>query len=534
MSVTDAPASRGLGAAAGLVALVVLAFGGVARNGFVWDDRALVVANEALARPDVVVRAFQMDTWRLADPLRPPDAFYRPLGVLSLALDRWLGGGSALPFHLHALALHAAVVLLLHAVLRRRGVGRWPALAAAGWFATLPASVEAVAWVAVRFDLLAAALALLALLLHRSPRPAARLATPLLVLAATLTKEAAFVLPALLALDDWLEERPAGLRPFLQDHLVKYAGLAAAVAASLGLRAAALQGGGPGALAGRSVGILAVDGLSTLAELARLAVAPFPLSVTRPYQPLGAAGLALAAALAAAGALAAWRVAGLRLGLAWFAIGCALPSLVVRPLGFVGERYLYFPAIGLALAGAAAAALLRGASARRAAGAVAALVVAAQAGACWARVPDWRDDRALFGAALEADPRSWFALFELGHADARDGRWPEAAAWYRRALALNRTDGRLLSNAAAAFDTVGDWAGAVEVGRLAVAAAPASPRARYNLALPLARLGRLAEARAELDAALALAPGYAKARALRDQLGRGGEAPPRGEPAPGR
>jgi tetratricopeptide (TPR) repeat protein len=410
------------------------------------------------------------------------------------------------------------VVLLLHAVLVRRGAGRWPALAAAAWFATLPASVEAVAWVAVRFDLLAAALALLALLLHRAAHPAARAATPLLVLAATLTKEASFVLPALLALDDWLEERPAGLGPFLRTHLAKYGWLAAAVVASLGLRAAALQGAGPSALAGRTAGLLAVDGLSTLAQLARLAVAPFPLSVTRPYQPLGAGGLALAAGLAVAGGLAAWRHRGLRFGLAWFAVGCALPSLVVRPLGFVGERYLYLPAIGLALAGAGAAALLRAPSARRAAGAVVAVVVAAQAAACLVRVPDWRDDRALFGAALEADPQSWFALFELGHAEARDGRWPEAAAWYRRALALNRTDGRLLSNAAAAFDTVGDWAAAVEAGRLAVAAEPANPRARYNLALPLVRLGRLPEARAELDAALALAPGYAKARALRDRL----------------
>jgi tetratricopeptide (TPR) repeat protein len=503
-------------AAAALTLLVLATFGGILRNGFVWDDRTLVATNEALARPDVVVRAFQIGTWQLADPARPADEVYRPLGVLSLAIDRAIGGLTPTVFHAHNLLLHLAVVLLLYVFLARRAP-RWAALGAAAWFATLPASVEPVAWIAVRFDLLGAALSLAALLLHRSERLAARVATPLLVLAALLAKETFVVLPALLVLDDWLEERPGRVGAFLRTRAARHAPIAGAVIAYLAMRAAVLDGR-PQALLARGAAMLTVDALSTLGALARLAFAPFPLSITRAYEPLGAGGLALVVAGVAVAALAAWRHPPLRLGLAWFALASLLPSLVVRPIGFLGERYLYVPALGLAIALAAGAGLLAGGSLRRAAGAVAAIVVTLQAWASFVRVPDWRDDRTIFGAALDADPASWFAMFELGHADAREGDWAGAASWFRRALRHNRSDGRLLSNAAAAFDRVGNSPAAVEVGRLAVKANPRNPRARYNLAVPLIRLGRIDEARRELDAALAVAPWYEDARALREAL----------------
>jgi tetratricopeptide (TPR) repeat protein len=499
-------------AALGVVLLAVGIYAATLRNGLVWDDRTLV-AGEALRRPDVLWRAFQVDTWSLIDPLTAPDTFYRPIGVLSLALDRLLGGGSPVAFHLHSILLHGLVVALAFLLLRRRGAGLAPATLAAAWFATLPASVEAVAWTAARFDLIGVALVLGALLVHRSRGRWARAATPLLLLLATLTKETFFVAPALLVLDDLLEERPTRLRDFARAHAADYGAIALALGVSLGLRAHALTVK-TYLVAGRSAATVLGDGLTTVGGMVQLAVAPFPLSVTRPYQPLGPAGLALVAAGIAAAGIAAWRAPPLRLGLAWFAVGCVLPSLFMRGTGYFGERYLYFPALGLALAGAAAADLLRSASLRRIAGGVVALVVVLQAAASAARVPDWRDDRTLFGAALEVRPDDAFALFELGYAEARDGRWPEAAALYRRALAIDRSDPRLLSNAAAAFDRVGDPASAAEVGRLAVAASPTNPRARYNHALPLARLGRLDEAQAELETALRMAPGYAKAREL--------------------
>jgi hypothetical protein len=506
------------GPAAALALLVTLTFGGVLANGFVWDDRSFVLANEALRRPDVVVKAFQVSTWQLADPMHPPDSFYRPLGVLSLALDAWAGGLSPIAFHLSNLLLHLAVVLLLFLLLVRRGAGRWPAFAAAAWFGTLPAAVEAVAWISARFELLGAALALFALLVHRSERRGAHVATPLLVLAAMLTKETFIVLPLLLVLDDWLESPLAArsVRAFVRGHAVRHAALVLAAISFLALRARAVSVS-QGVLTDRTLSMLAVDALSTLAGMARLAVSPLPLTVTRPYVPLEGWGLVASLAGALAAGVAAWRVPRLRLGLAWFAIGCALTSLAVRPLGFFGERYLYFPALGLAIAGAAAASRLSGLP-RKALAATLSVVVALQAWIAWSRVPDWRDDRTLFTTALAVDAESWFALFELGHAEARDGRWAEAAAFYRRALRHNRSDARLLSNAAAAFDRTGDYPAAIEFGRLGVGAAPGNPRAHYNLALPLARVRRFDEALAELDTALALAPGYRKAQELREEV----------------
>jgi len=48
----------------------------------------------------------------------------------------------------------------------------------------------------------------------------------------------------------------------------------------------------------------------------------------------------------------------------------------------------------------------------------------------------WRDDRALFGRALEVNPNSWKAFSNLGLADARAGRLDAAVVNYRRSLAV--------------------------------------------------------------------------------------------------
>jgi tetratricopeptide (TPR) repeat protein len=184
----------------------------------------------------------------------------------------------------------------------------------------------------------------------------------------------------------------------------------------------------------------------------------------------------------------------------------------------MAERYTYVPALGIAFCVALGlAALERDIRRRRlrnlAAGAVA-LWIFLQVAIIRARVPDWRDDRTLWVSALSVDPRSWYALFEMGHADAREDNWESAARWYRLALEVNASDSRLLSNASAAFMRVGDLDGALRYGHDATLARGANPRAHYNYAVALATAGRLDEARAELGRALALAPSYQHAKEL--------------------
>ena len=499
----------------GLVLLTALAYGRVGELGFVWDDRAQVVGNAAVRSVTAALASFGRDTWRLADPLRAPDAYYRPLGIVSLAVDHALGGLSPRVFHLDNLALHLAVTLLLWAVLRRRA-GGVAAFLGAAWFATLPVSTEAVCWIGVRFDLLGTALVLAALLVHRRYGGAGGGAmASLLVLGALLSKETFVVAPVLLLVDDLSCETRAGPRG-LRAAAMRYAPHLAALVAYAALRRGS---GTPSPVLPLQPVTLAIDYLTTFGETIRLLVAPLPLTVTRGYHAYRPAALAGAALGAASLVGLAVRQRHLRTGVAFLLLPCALPALVVRAQGFMGERYAYFPALGAAMVATQLLGAVGGArrlAAATAAGAVG-LVLALQLGAVRGRIPDWRDDRSLFAAALRVDPESWYARFELGHAEARDGNWTRAAGWYRGALERS-ADPRLLSNACAAFSRIGDDRAAVRTGRMAVAASPANPRARYNLAVALAHLGALAEARAELEHALALAPSYENARELLERV----------------
>ena len=138
----------------------------------------------------------------------PEDYLYRPLTILSFLFNHAILGNGSDPAGYHWLnfLLHAAAVLLLFELARRlfAEVGLLPAFLAAALWAVHPIGTEAVANLAGRADLLAAVFLLAALVLYTRPRRTRF--TPVylffLALAGALSKETAFVLPALLLLCD--------------------------------------------------------------------------------------------------------------------------------------------------------------------------------------------------------------------------------------------------------------------------------------------------------------------------------------------
>ncbi len=170
---------------AGVGALTVAAFAPGLRVHFLSDDF-------------VIVR--QAAEWSAAQflPLFTHgggDGFFRPVGLLSFALDGAWAGQDAVLWHLPGLALHTANALLVTWVAMRMGASPLPAFFAGALFAVHGGRPEAVVWVAARFDLLATLFVLVALLLFDYGRPV--LAAAAFVLA-VLSKESAYVFPALL------------------------------------------------------------------------------------------------------------------------------------------------------------------------------------------------------------------------------------------------------------------------------------------------------------------------------------------------
>jgi len=100
-----------------------------------------------------------------------------------------------------------------------------------------------------------------------------------------------------------------------------------------------------------------------------------------------------------------------------------VPVLFIVPQGFfqyslVADRYLHLPLLMPAAVAAAATAWLNergrqnggGGAGRR----IAAVVVAVLAGITWRHAADYRNERALWSAAIEVQPRAWYPHFGLG------------------------------------------------------------------------------------------------------------------------
>lgn len=413
-----------------LLLLTVAAWLGLRHVDFAWDDGALVVDNVVTASL-WDRRIWTEDLWSTMRLPAPPSGYWRPLFLLTLAIDRALFGLDAPTAHLHDLLWHLASVLLLHRLLRVLA-GALPALAGAALFALHPVQVEALALVAARNDLMASAFLLAALVLLVDQRPGwlrlggAALATS----AALLSKESAALAPLfLLALDLGRHGRPVGWP--------RYAALAAGLGAWLGLRLALADVATVARLQDAAWSTLGDRLPAVAATYASLLVWPWPLTPARHLswlQPLPAVLPGLLA-LVALGALATWRgrQRGLVLaGLAWAVLAFAPTLYATVDKGLLGERYLYLPLAGLALA--LAGALPERATAHRASTPLV-LGLALLAGlAVRARLEDWRTSLTLWEAA-HRDLPSPFTAGGLAFYVNRAGDPARASDLYREALA---------------------------------------------------------------------------------------------------
>jgi hypothetical protein len=426
---------------AGALGAALLAHGGSLFGGFVWDDLPLVRDNPRLAGGlgQLLAGGF----WTGAGAEAVP--YFRPLTLLSYALDRALWGVQPFGYHLTNLGLHLVCVALVFAAARvLLRAPAWAGLAAA-LFGTLPRATQSVAWVSGRTDLLCAVFTLGAFTLYIRARRGGRIAlelSPLCAALAMLAKETAFVLPLALAAAEalCLPARRRAWRPFAW-----HAGLAAALFA---VRGAALRGL-PGSASGDIPLVLASAG-----HYAQMLLWPFAPSsqigtrasgVGDPWSWAGvAAGVAWAAALALSLHFAR-RDRVLAFGLAWTAVFLApvLNIVALRMHVPAADHLLYLPHFGWVLVLVRLCARLR----RHARRVVRTVVVAGVA--CFAllsalRTLDWRDEETFWAAAAEeAAPDNPLPHHELAGLALAAGRVDEALAHARAAAdALARMGGR--------------------------------------------------------------------------------------------
>jgi len=505
-----------------LVALALLLFARTVSYPFLFDDTSIVADNRHVESLSRIPEIFSSSYWEGTE-VGNLGGLYRPVTILSYAIEHAVFGKNPAGYHVVNVLLHALVTVLVYRLFARLFAAR-TALIGAALFAVHPVHVEAVAGVVGRAELLSAALVLVALLLHVRSRPpvtgvggvrgrggagggeragagaggaaaegdaragggrATVWICAALYLVASLAKESSLAAIGLVAAYEITFRyggRPAlWARSLRRDAVRLYLPWILAALAALAMRYAAL-----GFIA-KADPLNAIDNplivapvaariptaLRIYAEYVRLALFPVrlamdysanqvPVSTWRDGPVWIGAALAL---LSAAGLAAAFvRRSRLLFPALWCVVTYALISNAAVLIGtVVAERLLYLPSAGFCvLFGAALAS--RPLRARRAlAWAIPALAIGLLGARAWARTGDWRSEESVIAKDVRSAPQSARIRSAYGKQLYEAGRVPEALAAFDAAIAIAPHYGEPYLWKAFAATEAGDRMGAAQL-----------------------------------------------------------------------
>lgn len=519
------------------VLLSIVAFLNSLTGEFVYDDLRQILGNDLIRENRLFVKAMTSDVWAFkGDGATTISNYWRPVFVLWLIVNhRLFGLDSPVGWHAANILLHAGVVYLALRVMRKLGIPRGPAAAAALVFAVHPVHVESVSWISGSTDPLVALLLLGTLLLHLrlGERPTLRERGRVLGLyaLALLTKEVSILFPVIVVVVHFMrrsESQPRDL-PW-RTALLEAAPFAVMGVAFMAARFAVL--GHFQAQAAWSPGIWVT--LATLPSMLvfylRQMLVPLWLGPNYPLRAVGADNLTLAsffipatlvllAGLAIAALARRWRPA-------WFALAIFMliaPALNIGafvPEELVHDRYLYLPLLGFCLL--LFGGLSRLVEARRGALTAQRACIAAAAVACppllWQTLDYnavWRTNLGLWTRGVQIDPGSASSWQQYGVYLNAAGRQDEARRALDRSIEIAPLTNAFLARADVAMKQH-RWDDAIADARRVLEKFPDHFMAHERLAVALAGAGRLEDAAAAIRLARDLVPG--RRAALTDKL----------------
>ncbi len=205
-SFEDAPSlarpSRGavFGLGIVLIAATFAAHFPATRAGYIWDDDHLLYQNPLILKPGGL--------HKLWFSTEAPD--YWPLTATTFWIEWRIWGDNPTPYHVANIALHALAAVLLWRILKRLHLNSLGAFLGGLLFAIHPVTVESVAWIAERKNVLSMVFYLLAILSYlrfQDQSSRAWYAVALLAaIAALLAKTSVVMLPVILLLIRWWKQ----------------------------------------------------------------------------------------------------------------------------------------------------------------------------------------------------------------------------------------------------------------------------------------------------------------------------------------
>ncbi len=491
------------------------------RGQFLGDEYLLILNNPRVQHPGNWKSFISQPFW----PGKTKENYYRPLIILSYALDWQLHKTNPLGYHLFNLGFHLANVLLFYLLFRRR----FPAAAplATALFALHPVLTEAVAKISGRTDLMSSFFLLAGWLLWERAADRAgfrkiviQITIGPLMLLALFCKETGILLPALVLVGDYWSSADA--RDFLgrlRRGLPGYLALGLAAAIYFGLRHLALSRPGlvPAEvfITGYPLWQRPLVASRIGVEYLRLLVMPHLLAPdyfytwkfaagSYPLWPCFLSALGWAAALVSLGRGALRRNPYALLGVL-FAISLLPVSHLIPIPPAMAERFLYFPSAFFALA----LALLILAAAKdhaRLVPALAAILLAAFFVLTSFANRSFRSRLRNYQEAVQKVPQEKVFHNFLGAEYMELGQYDAARKQFRWALRLDPYYPEALANLAIVEYKAGNNAGAVELFQKALAVSPDYAGAHYNLGIILFNLGEFDAAQKELEKVAQLEP----------------------------
>ncbi len=491
-------------------------------NGFVLDDKAAIRDNPIVHRGNIA-EIFTSDYW--AGFHNDRSGLYRPLTVLSFALNYFLSGTVPTLYHLLNLLLHSTTALLLYVFCRICSRRRDLALISALLFATHPIQTECVAGLVGRADILAALFCLLALCLHLQRSRWSYLGAGLAMIAALLSKESAVVLPALFLLADLFQYRAFSEKCYGRVYLF-YACLVLAYLVwrrhVLGDLTIALIDPldnplitlpwplrllNAGEILFRYLGQLLLP-ISLAADYSYAAL-PMTLRLWSLELGLVVAGLGVGVLLL----YFSWRWAPwTAFGLSWIFICLAPVANIFLPIGTImAERLLYLPSMGYAIAVAALFGALRRRHPPALFWSLFGILIALYCCKTFVRCGDWRNNYTLFNQTVQAQPGSARAWRGLAKAAVEQGKDHLALSSWHKALEILPDYYEVHNDLAAFYLAREEYKLAQENISRCLEIRPDYPLAWFNLGLIYYHLGQAKAAGDALERALILDPQYARA-----------------------
>lgn len=220
--------------------IAILLYLPTVRFGFAYDDASVVESH-----PQVTGHlwgAILTSPYHVGEYVRVPTRLYRPLTIASLAANHAVSGLNPWSYHLVNVLLHTLAASLVLALALELGLTAGAALVSALAFAVHPVHVEAVANVAGRAELLSTVFALLALIGYVRGK---LVTTACLLGTALLAKENVVTLFGVIALWEALRPAPSGrdgLSARARAAVMPFLAAAAPIAAYLAARFAVLGG----------------------------------------------------------------------------------------------------------------------------------------------------------------------------------------------------------------------------------------------------------------------------------------------------